>query len=73
MRTEKELIKRIRNTSAEYGGLYITTDELNIIQESVFVNTCEYVGLRDGHRGLDTYHVTLIDDNGLKSLYIIED
>lgn len=69
MRTEKELIQEIRDTNVYYDGLDVTEEELNIIGESDIVKTFEYVGLRDGGGGPYTYHVTLIDDDGVKSLY----
>lgn len=72
MRTEKELIEKIRNTSADYCGVTVTEEELDIVQNSDMVDTCEYVGLRDGAGGPKTFHVALIDDDRLKSLYLEE-
>lgn len=72
MRKELELIEGIRNTLENYDGLFITDEELQVIQESEFVENCEYVGLKDGHEGEETYHVTLIDDSSVKSLYLIK-
>lgn len=69
MRTEDELIHAIRETDEFYDGLYVTQEELNIIEESDIVKTFEYVGFRDGGGGPATYHVTLIDDDRLKSIY----
>lgn len=72
MRKELELIEGIRNTLENYDGLFITEEELQIIQGSEFVESCEYAGLKDGHVGKETYHVTLTDDSSIKSLYIEE-
>lgn len=71
IRTEKELIQEILNTGESYDGLFITEEELEIIEQSIEVENCEYVGLMNGHEGLDTYHVTLTaEPNKVKSLYV---
>ncbi|MGL4451090.1 MAG: hypothetical protein ACRCTZ_07875 [Sarcina sp.] len=72
MRKEMELIQGIRDTNESYDGLFISSEELEVIEESSMVETCEYVGLKDGHEGEDTYHVTLIDDSEVKSLYVVK-
>ena len=70
-RTEKELIQGILNTGEFYDGLLITEEELEIIEQSTEVESCEYVGLENGHEGLYTYHVTLAEEpNKVKSLYV---
>ena len=70
MRTEKELLKEIQMISGAYNGLYITEEELETIECMEEVENCEYVGLKDGHDGEETYHITLFGDNEVKSLYV---
>lgn len=72
-RLENELIQAIRDTDESYDGLYVNNEELEIIETSNMVEGCEYVGLKDGHEGKYIYHVTLIDDSSIKSLYLIEE
>lgn len=57
MRTEKELIQEIRDIPTNYSGITVTEEELNIIEMSDMVDTCEYVGLRDGAGGPKTFHL----------------
>ena len=72
-RLENELIQGIRDTNEDYNGLYINNEELEIIEVSDMVKSCEYVGLKDDHEGEYIYHVSLIDDDSVKSLYVIEE
>lgn len=69
MRTERQLLKEIKDLTS-YNGLYVTQKELEILETSENVENCEYIGLKDGHNGIYTYHITLFDNSDTYSLYV---
>lgn len=72
MRNEKQLLEEIKQLAGIYDGLDITQEELEIIETMEQVESCEYVGLKDGHDGEETYNVKLENDSTVYSLYVIQ-
>ena len=73
MRTEKELLKEVKDLNEVYDGLEVTDEELEMIQCSSHVENCKYAGLSEGHAGQYTYHVKLYGDESIKSIYLMEE